>query len=109
MKEWLKVAPCEEFIANGGGCIKVGEEQIAIFNFNHTEWYAVQNLCPHDNRMVLSRGLIGDSRGTPKVSCPLHKNSFCLQTGSHLEGNETYCLTTYPIKELDGFIYVYCG
>ncbi|MEM7128891.1 MAG: nitrite reductase small subunit NirD [Chloroflexota bacterium] len=106
MKQWVKVAQSKDFVDNRGGCVKIGDEQIAIFNFNKDEWYAVQNLCPHEQRMVLARGLIGDAQGTPKIACPLHKNSFCLRTGKHMGGQEEFQLTTYPIKENEGFVYL---
>ena len=62
--EWIKVGKTSDFTADLGGCVKVGEEQIAVYNVKEkSEWYAVQNLCPHDNRMVLSRGIIGDCDG----------------------------------------------
>jgi nitrite reductase (NADH) small subunit len=96
--EWLEVATTDTFLVNGGGCVKLGDVQIAVFNFGKDEWYAVQNQCPHQQQMVLSRGLIGDANGEPKVSCPLHKNSFSLCTGEHLGGNTEWKLKTFPVK-----------
>ena len=105
MKQWIKVAKSDDFVANSGGCVKHGEMQIAVFNFERETWYAVQNLCPHDRQMVLSRGLIGDKGGEPKVACPLHKNQFSLKTGQHLNGSD-YQLMTFPVKEEAGYIYL---
>lgn len=106
MKQWIKVAKSSDFIENGGGCIKYGDLQIAVFNFNRQNWYAVQNLCPHTRQTVLSRGLIGDKNGEPKVACPLHKQQFSLASGTPLGGTPDYQLTTYPIKEEAGYIYL---
>lgn len=98
MSEWMKVCMVNDILENAGGCVKVGDHHIAIFNFNHKEWYAVQNMCPHKQQFVLSRGLIGQAGEEPKVACPLHKNTFSLKTGEHLGGNCAYKLQTYPIR-----------
>ena len=67
MSEWVKVGKAEDVLENGGSCVKVGDEHIAVFNFNNrTEWYAVQYTCPHKEQSVLSRGLIGEEQGEPK-------------------------------------------
>ena len=103
---WFKAAPVTKFPANGGACVKYKDKQIAVFNHSREDaWYACQNLCPHKMEMVLSRGLIGEDGGEPKVACPLHKNSFSLKTGKHLNGDLSP-ITTYPIKIEDGFVYI---
>ena len=102
MSTWISVCKIQDILENGGSCVKVGDEQIAIFNFDRKEWYAVQNMCPHKQQFVLSRGLIGQEAGQdPKVACPLHKNTFSLKTGKHLGGNESWTLKTYPVKVED--------
>ncbi|MFL5731426.1 MAG: nitrite reductase small subunit NirD [Cytophagaceae bacterium] len=103
---WHQVSTISEFPENGGSCIKIGDRQIAIFNFSkRNEWYATQNLCPHKMQMILSRGMIGDKEGEPKVACPFHKKSFSLKTGECLSGEE-YSISTYPVKIENGFVYV---
>jgi nitrite reductase (NADH) small subunit len=98
--EWQEIGHVDKFTAGTGGCVKIKEKQIAVFSFdNKSKWYAVQNLCPHDNRMVLSRGIIGSEGDEPKVACPLHKHAFSLQTGKHLSEGEVSDIATYEIKE----------
>jgi len=103
---WFKAAPVAKFPKNGGACVKYKGMQIAVFNFTREgTWYACQNLCPHKMEMVLSRGMIGEDKGEPKVACPLHKNSFSLKTGKHLNGDLNR-IATYPVKIEDDFVYI---
>nr|WP_114779616.1 nitrite reductase small subunit NirD [Botryobacter ruber] len=98
--EWVYVCQADDIPQNGGGCVKVGDEQIALYNFTRRgEWYATQNLCPHKQQMVLSRGMIGSSGDAcePKVACPFHKKAFSLLSGECLTG-EDYQIKTYPVK-----------
>ena len=105
--EWTAVGSVEDFTENMGGCVKLNGKQIAIFNLkNKTEWYAIQNLCPHDQRMVLSRGLIGDKGSEPKVACPLHKHNFSLKTGKHLSEGNIADVATFPVKVEDGKVFL---
>ncbi|MEQ8219899.1 MAG: nitrite reductase small subunit NirD [Arenibacter sp.] len=103
---WFKAAPVGKFPLNGGACVKYKGMQIAVFNFTREgKWYACQNLCPHKMEMVLSRGMIGEDQGEPKVACPLHKNSFSLKTGKHLNGDLNR-IATYPVKIENDFVYI---
>ncbi len=106
VKVWFKAAAVSSFPNNGGACVKHKDKQIAVFNFSReNKWYACQNLCPHKMEMVLSRGMIGDDAGTPKVACPLHKKTFSLATGENLNG-ELEPIAVYPVKIEDGFVYL---
>jgi nitrite reductase (NADH) large subunit len=99
--QWVQVGKVWDFPIDGGATIKYGQVQIAVFNFaSRGEWYATQNMCPHKKAFVLSRGIVGDAAGAPKVVCPLHKKTFSLQTGQSLQGEE-YRIRTFPVR-IDG-------
>ena len=105
---WLMACHVEDIPRDGGACVSLNEEQIAIFNFfRRNEWYATQNLCPHKQQMALSRGMIGSTGDhcEPKLACPFHKKTFSLLTGECLTG-ENYQLRTYPVKIKEGKVYV---
>ena len=55
--------------------------------------------------MVLSRGMIGDHNGIPKVACPLHKKTFSLETGENLNG-DLEAIATYPVKIKEDYVYI---
>lgn len=105
-EKWFKACKVEDIPADGGSCIKYRQEQIAIFSFSRKgEWYAIQNQCPHKLQMVLSRGIIGDQQGEPKVACPFHKRSFSLKTGETI-GSDCDKVKVYPVKIEAGNVYV---
>ena len=106
VKIWFKAATVQDFPLDGGACVKYKNKQIAVFNFTRlNKWYACQNVCPHKIEMVLSRGMIGDDKGTPKVACPLHKKTFSLEDGSNLSG-EDFKIATYPVKIEGEIVYI---
>jgi NAD(P)H-dependent nitrite reductase large subunit/NAD(P)H-dependent nitrite reductase small subunit len=103
---WVRVGSASEFPVNGGATIKHGHAQIAVFNFDsRQEWYATDNMCPHKQEFALSRGIIGDVGGVPKVACPFHKKNFSLQDGSCLSG-EDYSIRTYPVRLQDDDVFL---
>lgn len=103
---WFKAAEVSKFAKDGGVCVKYKNKQIAVFNFQRrNKWYACQNLSPEKNENVLSRGMIGDENGIPKVACPLHKKTFSLETGENLNG-DLAPIATYPVKVEDNFVYI---
>ncbi len=105
-RQWVKLARVDSFPVDGGRTLRYGNSQIAVFNFaSRGQWYATQNKCPHMQDMVLSRGLIGDQKGVPKVACPLHKKNFSLEDGKCLTGEE-YEILTFPVRVEDGWVFV---
>jgi len=95
---WVAIGKVADFPRDGGATIKYGRSQIAVFNLaSRGEWYASQNMCPHRKAFVLSRGIVGDAGGEPKVACPLHKKTFSLRSGESLQGEE-YRIRTFPVR-----------
>ncbi|CAG8575818.1 8134_t:CDS:2, partial [Paraglomus occultum] len=99
-KTWMKIAHVDSFPEDAGDVIKYGDVQIAIFNsHNKTKWYATQNMCPHKRAFVLSQGIVGDDEnGVLKVSCPMHKKNFALETGDCLTDGPDLKLMTFDVK-----------
>ena len=103
---WVKIAHIDEFPEDAGVAILIGKLQIAVFNTDSkSRWYATQNLCPHKQEMAISRGLVGDLNGEPKVACPFHKKTFSLENGKCLSG-DPFELQTYQVDILDNYVYV---
>ncbi|HVC98114.1 MAG TPA: nitrite reductase large subunit NirB [Pirellulales bacterium] len=95
---WVKVGHVHDFPVEGGAAVKYGKCQLAVFHFSsRDEWYATQNMCPHKRAFVLSRGIIGDQGGVPKVACPLHKKTFSLETGTCLSDAD-YSIRVFAVK-----------
>lgn len=106
VKIWFKAAPIDAFPIDGGACVKYKDLQIAVFNFARLNtWYACQNLSPEKGEMVLSRGMIGDQNGIPKVACPMHKKTFSLENGENLNG-DLPAIATYPVKVENGIVFI---
>ena len=103
---WSEACRVEDVSPNGGACIRLGEQQIAVFYFERrNEWYATQNECPHKRQMALSRGMTGTHQGEPKIACPFHKKTFSLKTGRCLNADECD-IKTYPVKVDKGIVYI---
>lgn len=104
---WFKVAEASKWSEDGGMGAKYKDTEIAIFNFSSKgEWFACQNLCPHKKQMILSRGIIGDKAGEPKVACPFHKKQFSLNSGECLDDPSCGTIDIYPVKIEEGYVYV---
>jgi nitrite reductase (NADH) large subunit len=105
-RDWVRVGSVSDFPIDGGRAIKHGGAEIAVFRFESGgAWYACQNTCPHKREAVLSRGILGDQQGVPKVACPLHKKTFSLEAGACLSG-ENYRVEVFPVRVEGDDVYV---
>ena len=105
--QWWKAGAVEDIPTEGGACVRKGDRQLAVFHFaSRGEWYATDNLCPHKQEMVLSRGLLGSDGDVPKVACPLHKKTFSLKDGECLNG-DLPALETYPVRVSEGEVFIF--
>lgn len=106
VKVWFRAARVTDFPENGGACVRYEDMQIAVFNFSRRkEWYACQNLCPHKNQMILSRGMLGSQEGEPKVACPFHKRTFSLKSGHCLNSDDTG-ISVFPVRIENCFVFI---
>jgi len=99
---WLDVGAAEDFPKNGGGAVKVSKTELSVFQSAASgKWYASQNSCPHKQLQVLSRGLLGMHGQVPKVACPIHKNTYNLETGKGIS-NPGFNLAVFDVRVADG-------
>ena len=93
---WRPVCRLEDVVPETGVAARFGDTQIAVFLFRGRV-YAVGNQDPVTGAGVLSRGILGDRRGEPKITSPIYKESYSLQTGVNLD-NETLRIPVYDVR-----------
>jgi NAD(P)H-dependent nitrite reductase small subunit len=104
---WKDVGSTDDYIKGAGFAAKVSNTELAIFHHAALDkWYATQNSCPHKQLQVLSRGLIGLQGDTPKVACPIHKNTYNLETGKGIS-NAGLNIATFDVKVESGRVLVH--
>jgi len=79
----------------------VGELAIAVYRAEG-KFYATQDLCTHEHA-YLSDGIVVDC----VVECPFHQGRFDIRSGKALGPPVIEPLETYPIKVVDGRLYVH--
>jgi len=103
----VDLGPTSAYQKNGGFAAKVSNTELAVFHHNATnKWYATQNSCPHKQLQVLSRGLVGMQGEVPKIACPIHKNTYNLETGKGLS-NPGLNIATFDVKVENDHVFVY--
>ena len=68
--------------------------------------YALSNFDPFSHAFVLSRGIVGDRAGIPKIVSPLYKHSFDLRTGQCMDDPEV-SVQVYPARVREGRVEVF--
>ena len=104
VNQWITVCQLDQVLLNSGVCALVADQQVAIFR-TVTGLYAIDNYDPFSKAYVLSRGLVGDRNGVPKVASPIYKQNFNLQTGECFD-DPTVRLSIYPVRVADGQVQV---
>ncbi len=102
---WVDVVALDELTPGRGVAALVGGRQVAIFLVASGELFAVDNHDPFSETYVLSRGLVGDRDGVPKVASPMYKQSFDLRTGRCLD-DDSVRIPVYPVRVESGRVQV---
>lgn len=83
--------------------LMVGPLAIAVYRAEG-QFYATQDLCTHEHA-YLSDGVVIDCI----VECPYHQGRFDVRTGKAMGAPVIVPLKTYPVKVVDGRLYVQVG
>ena len=104
--EWLDVCALDDITPDTGVAALLGDRQIAIVRVGDgDEVYAVDNFDPFSRAFVISRGIVGDRGGIPKIASPIFKQNFDLRTGQCLD-DPTVRLAAYAVRVVGGRIQV---
>ncbi len=107
-QQWTTICPLDRILPNTGVCALINDQQIAVFRVGEGEdVYAIDNLDPFSKAYVLSRGIVGDRNGIPKVASPIYKQNFSLLTGECLD-DSTVKLQVFLTQVVDGQVQI-CG
>ena len=102
MKEdFIKICKASEIYNRKGKRFELDEEnEIAVFRVGE-EYFAVDNICPHNHTSQMYDGYVEEMY----VSCPVHGFQFHLETGE--QPTKMGCkLRTFELKIIDDWIYV---
>jgi nitrite reductase (NADH) small subunit len=105
-QQWTTICPLDRILPNTGVCALVNGQQVAVFRVGEgSDVYAIENYDPFSKAYVLSRGIVGDRNGIPKVASPIYKQNFNLLTGECLD-DSTVKLQSFPAQVVDGQVQV---
>jgi nitrite reductase (NADH) small subunit len=99
---WVNVCRLDDIPPASGVAALIGDLQIALVRPDDgATIYALSNFDPFSQAFVISRGIVGDRGGRPKIASPIFKQTFDLQTGACLE-DPLVRLPVYPVRVRDG-------
>ena len=104
--KWIDICPLSAIAPNTGVCALVEGGQVAVFRVGtEAEVFAISNYDPFSKAFVLSRGIVGDRNGIPKVASPIYKQNFNLITGQCLD-DETVSIPTFTVRVMEDTVQV---
>lgn len=103
--DWVEVCQYDAIYPDTGVCALIGGRQVAIFRLSDGTLHAVSNFDPFSGANVLSRGIVGDRAGEPKIASPVFKQTFNLRTGVCYE-DPGVRLHVYRVRRRTGLVEV---
>jgi nitrite reductase (NADH) small subunit len=104
--EWVDVCDVDDVRpATGVAALLPQGDQIAVVRTREGHFHAISNFDPFSHAYVISRGIVGDRNGVPKIASPIYKQNFDLRTGACLD-DPTVVLPVYPVRVVSGRVLV---
>ena len=104
--DWVEICPFDSIYPDTGVCALIDGRQVAVFRLADGTLHAVSNFDPFSGANVLSRGIIGDRGGEPKIASPIYKQTFNLRTGVCYE-DANVRLDVYRVRRHSGIVEVF--
>jgi nitrite reductase (NADH) small subunit len=102
--DWTPVCALHDIVPDTGVCALIGGRQIALVRVGEGDRiYAIDNFDPFSKAFVISRGIVGDRNGVPKIASPIFKQSFSLISGQCLD-DEAVSIPVYAVRVRAGEI-----
>ncbi len=100
MSDWTPVCRAEELPPGSFRVVDVDEEtEVAVFNVEG-KYYAIEDLCTHEEEKLTDGPLEGC-----EIVCPRHGARFDVRTGQALTPPAFEPTATFPVKVEDGIIW----
>ena len=103
MPEFVTVATVDEIPPGDRLIVEIGRLWIAIFNVDG-EYYAIRDVCPHDDGPVAEGELTGCV-----IECPRHGATFDIRTGKVLTPPALVDVPTYEVRVQGNEVQVAAG
>jgi nitrite reductase (NADH) small subunit len=101
----IDVCALEDILPASGVCALIDGQQVAVVRTRGEDVYAIGNFDPFSKAFVLSRGIVGDRAGVPKIASPIFKQSFDLRTGRCLDDPRVQ-VPAYEVRVERGRVFV---
>jgi len=106
VEAWEDACALDDLLPGTGVCALVAGRQVAVVRTAAPDAvYAIGNFDPFSKAFVLSRGIVGDRGGVPKIASPIYKQSFDLRSGQCLDDAQVR-VPTYEVRVERGRILV---
>ena len=106
VEAWEDACALDDVLPGTGVCALVAGRQVAVVRTAAPDAvYAIGNFDPFSKAFVLSRGIVGDRGGVPKIASPIYKQSFDLRSGQCLDDAQVR-VPTYEVRVERGRILV---
>ncbi|MFZ2487026.1 MAG: non-heme iron oxygenase ferredoxin subunit [Anaerolineae bacterium] len=102
MPNLIKVAQRTDIPQGGRIVVTVDDTEIAVFNVDNEQFYAVENICSHDSGSLDEGELINGY----EVECPRHGARFDIRTGRALVMPAFEPIEAFPVTVRDNTIYL---
>lgn len=98
---WVEAGDEASFPRGQVRVVEAGERSVALCRNESGEFYAVEDVCTHDDGPLGEGELDGFA-----IECPRHGARFDIRTGEVLQMPAVVPIRTYPVKVENGKIFV---